>query len=165
MQEIKNIIFDWGDTLMRDYPEKSGPMCSWDTVEAISDIENVLNVLEGKFTLIVAANADESNANQIALALDRVGLRHYFSHFFSSKDIGVKKPHIDFFTHIFDKVQIDPSESLMIGNTYEKDIVGGKNAGMKTVFFNEFSKSGEYPLADFTIINMIDFLNIIQQKL
>ncbi len=161
MDKITTIIFDWGDTLMRDYPDLSGPMCSWDYVELISNSDVVVKELSKNYQLIVAANADESNSEQIALALDRVGLKHFFTYFFSSKEIGVKKPNIDFFEHIFQKSNIKPTESIMIGNTYEKDIVGGKNAGMKTIFFNEFNKSGDYPLADFTINNMLDVLNII----
>lgn len=162
MDNITTIIFDWGDTLMRDYPELSGPMCSWNHVEIIPNVDTVIQELSKKYRLIVAANADESDAHQIALALERVMLKDYFTDFFSSKDIGVKKPHIDFFNHIFKQTSVQPHECIMIGNTYEKDIVGGKNAGMTTIFFNEFNSSGNYPLADYTIINTHEILDIIK---
>lgn len=147
---------------MRDYPDLSGPMCSWNHVEIIPDVEYVLKQLNGKFHLIVAANADESNAEQIAFALERVGLRDYFSDFFSSKDIGVKKPHIDFFNFIFKTTKINPNQTIMIGNTYDKDIVGGKNAGMTTIFFNENKQLGNFPMADYTIFSMDKLLPIIE---
>ena len=34
MNKIKAFIFDWGDTVMCDFPEYPGPMVDWPRVEA-----------------------------------------------------------------------------------------------------------------------------------
>ena len=41
---IKTIIFDWGNTLMKDF-NKSGPMYLWDYLENVSDIDTLLKKL------------------------------------------------------------------------------------------------------------------------
>ena len=35
------VLFDWGDTVMRDYPERITPMMEWETVEVIDGIAEV----------------------------------------------------------------------------------------------------------------------------
>jgi len=35
---IRALIFDWGDTVMRVFPEFSGPMAHWPRVEAVHGI-------------------------------------------------------------------------------------------------------------------------------
>ena len=41
-RESRCVLFDWGDTLMRDFPEFSGPMASWSHVEALPNVKEVL---------------------------------------------------------------------------------------------------------------------------
>ena len=36
------VLFDWGDTVMRDYPERTNPMVEWEAVEVIEGIPGVL---------------------------------------------------------------------------------------------------------------------------
>ena len=33
MDGMKHIVFDWGDTLMRDFPGTPGPMYMWERIE------------------------------------------------------------------------------------------------------------------------------------
>ncbi len=46
----------------------------------------------------------------------------------------------------------------MVGNLYEKDIIGAKAAGMTTVWFNEHDIQGDFPLADHIINDMRQLL-------
>ena len=43
--EIKALFFDWGNTVMKVFPEYEGPMVSWPKVEKIEGIEELLNYL------------------------------------------------------------------------------------------------------------------------
>lgn len=80
-QAVKAVIFDWGDTLMRDYPEKPGPMYLWDEVSLLDGAEVLLKYLKGKYLLAVATNAECSNTEAMVKALQRVGIAHYFDCF------------------------------------------------------------------------------------
>lgn len=140
--EIKYIVFDWGDTLMRDlsFP---GPMKDWPEVFLIPDIEISLKELQNNFKLYVGSNAGDSVSADIEKALQRTGILKYFDKVFSSKDIGYEKPHIKFFENIRSELKADPEEVLMIGNSCKKDIEGAKQDGWNTIWFNESQEPGE----------------------
>ena len=45
-REPSCILFDWGDTLMRVFPEFEGPMFTWPRVEVVSGIKETLVATE-----------------------------------------------------------------------------------------------------------------------
>jgi HAD superfamily hydrolase (TIGR01509 family) len=149
-----HIIFDWGDTLMRDFPEKQGPMASWDVIELIEGVETILDTLKEHFCLAVATNAGESDTALMKVALHRGGIENMFTHFFSSKDLGYAKPHIMFFTLLCKNMKVLPENCIFIGNDYKKDIEGAAAAGMKTVFFNHAKQNGNFEKANHIIFNL-----------
>ena len=158
---IKAIIFDWGNTVMRDFPEKSGPMAHWDHVEYIPDVEECLKTLSGKYIMCIASNAGCSDVVLMTEALKRVGADKYFHHFFTSKDLGAEKPDKLFFNSITKEIDIANEHCLMIGDSYPKDICGAKAVGMKTIFFNEKRVESEYPDADEIIVSMKELLSAV----
>jgi len=50
--------------------------------------------------------------------------------------VGLKKPHPIVFQTAMKKASAIPQKSMMIGDSFEADIMGGYNAGMHTLFFN-----------------------------
>lgn len=155
---IKAVIFDWGDTLMRDFPEKQGPMADWDVIEVIDGVPETLEALKKDYTLCAATNAGFSDTVLMQKALKRGKIEHFFDFFFSSKDIGYKKPDPRFFLHICLQLNLMPYECLAVGNDYEKDIVAAKTAGLKTLWFNEkrITKSANSTEVIFSIKELIN---------
>ncbi len=156
---ITTLIFDWGDTIMRDY-NLPGPMAEWEKVDWIPGAEKALKVLSKKYRCIIATSANHSGTEEMIAALRRVGADKYFHHFFSSKELGYKKPDPKFFRSIVEKLNLTPGECVMIGNFYEKDITGAKQAGMQTVLFNENKISGPFVEADVIILKMESLLDV-----
>lgn len=161
--KIKALIFDWGDTIMRDFPEKTGPMYLWDKVEWIPGAKKALRALYQKYTMVIATNAGASDAKDMIKALKRIGADKYFSFFFSSKDLGFEKPDVRFFTSIASKIGILPEYCAMIGNIYEKDITGAKECGMATILFNEKDDNSNLPKTDKVIFNFEELLIIFNK--
>lgn len=159
---IKHIIFDWGNTLMRDFPEKPGPMYKWDHVELMPGVESVLSTLAKRFVLTVATNAGESNTEAMIKALARVNIDGFFMFKYSSKDLGVSKPDPRFFQEVCKQSGFKPEETLMIGNDYKKDIIGAKAVGMQTILYNHENYTGETPDADYVVENLVDVLELIK---
>lgn len=157
---IKAIIFDWGDTIMRDFPGKKGPMYQWDHVEWIPGAEDALKMLVGKCKLIIATSAFQSDTNDMIKALERVGAHKYFDRFFSSKDLGYEKSDVRFYKSIARSINVLPENCAMVGNLYEKDIVIAKECGMFTVFFNKEGTINTFEKAD-KIINSFEELTPI----
>lgn len=164
-KQTSTLIFDWGDTIMRDFG-LPGPMSSWEKVDWIPGVEKALKILSEKYTCIIATSADHSGTEEMIAALKLVGADKYFHHFFSSQELGFKKPDPRFFNSIANQLSLDPAKCVMIGNFYEKDIIGAKQAGMNTVWFNEIENNDgfnreNFPEADHVIFTMEALSDII----
>jgi len=162
---IKALLFDWGDTIMRDFPDKQGPMVFWDNVEWVPFLEDVLrNGISQKYLCVVASNSGESDTQLMIKALDRIHATEYFYDFYTSHDFGIEKPDARFFETILHLLKINPKEAIMIGNNYQKDIEGAKNAKISTIFFNEnHNIKKEFPAADIEILSMEELPSAIKQ--
>ena len=157
---LKALIFDWGDTIMRDFPEKDGPMYLWDHVEWIPGAEEALKQLHNKFIMVIATNAGQSDTGGMKKALQRIGAEQYFTYFFSSKDLTFEKPDVRFFQSIAEQIGVLPEKCAMIGNLYEKDIVGARQCGMYTVLFDEKFTNMPFPMSDKVINSLMDLPEI-----
>ena len=60
----------------------------------------------------------------------------YFNTVTTSEDVGVKKPNPKVFKHALSLANVQASASVMIGDTFEADILGAESVGMHTLFFN-----------------------------
>ncbi len=150
---MKTLIFDWGDTIMRDF-FLEGPMWNWKKVAWIPNAEAALIELSKEYNLIIATSADHSDTDDMIKALKMIGADSYFNHFYSQKELGFKKPDPRFFKSILVKSANKASNCIMIGNSYEKDIEGASAANIKTIFFNEKRIPGEFVKADIQIYNL-----------
>ncbi|HBW35360.1 HAD family hydrolase [Desulfosporosinus sp. BICA1-9] len=155
------VIFDWGDTVMRDFPQFRGPMVFWPQVEVTEGIAESLPEIHRRFSICMASNAGDSDAMLMAQALERVELRGYFDFLYTSKELGYKKPSPKFFQEIVDRIAVRPVQCVMVGNDYEKDIVPAKMTGMKTILYQRNLVSGT-PLADATIQSMYGLLQCLK---
>lgn len=64
--------------------------------------------------------------------IESSGLGMFFDAAVVSGEIGTGKPAPEIFHHLLEKLGVTPAESLMVGNSLARDIIGGKRAGMKT---------------------------------
>ena len=129
------VLFDWGDTVMRDNPAMTVPMVEWETVEVIDGIVAVLAYLHASGRcIILATSADVSDESQIRGALARGGLDQYFSHIYCFKNTGLPKGEA-FYRHILNDLNIPASDALMVGDHFEKDVQIPNLLGMFAVWF------------------------------
>ncbi|MCK9451627.1 MAG: HAD family hydrolase [Bacteroidales bacterium] len=154
---IKALIFDWGDTIMRDF-EEPGPVSEWKEVAWIPGAAESLQKLHQKYVCIIATSASHSDTAEMKKALKRMDADRYFQHFYSKVDLGFAKPDPRFFERILSLSKLQPEDAVMIGNLYDKDISSAKKAGLFTVFFNENGLSGDFPDADIIIRRMHELI-------
>lgn len=159
---IKAIIFDWGDTVMRDFPGCTGPMCDWEHVELIPGIQEALEKLNPRYICFIATSAAESNTEQMRRSLRRVDVEKYFHGFASSRELQAAKPEAEYFLHVADLLQLPLTECVHVGNIYAKDIQPAKALGMRTVYFNEAQTPGSFPDADAVVHHLADLPEIIK---
>ena len=130
------VLFDWGDTVMRDHPEITIPMVEWEAVEVIEGIAEVLAYLRSSGRRIVlATSAAISDENQIRGALARGGLDTYFSNIYCFKNTNLPKGEA-FYRYILNDLHLFASDTLMVGDGFEKDIQVPNGMGIFAVWFN-----------------------------
>jgi HAD superfamily hydrolase (TIGR01662 family) len=141
------IAFDWGGTLMEDPGTWSGPMAHWPRVAAVPHAAEVLAALAAHYRLVVATNADESDAALVLAALARVGLDEHISAVFSSADLGVQKPDGRFYDSMLARLCVRPEETVMVGDSYANDVAGAAAAGLRTVWLDRHRRPRPHPPA------------------
>jgi FMN phosphatase YigB (HAD superfamily) len=165
MNALKAVIFDWGDTVMRDFPEYKGPMAYWPIVEIIKGIDKTLEYLQNKLICCLASNAGDSDAELMGIALSRTNLRPYFQHLFTSHELGAKKPDPIFYSQLLRKLDLEPEQCIVVGNDYQKDIVPAKSIGMITIWFSQHTDAASVPCADYSIDSIDKSLFILEELL
>ncbi len=133
---IRALIFDWGDTVMRTFPQYPGPMADWPRVAAVPDVVEVLRALGTRYRLALATNALDSDRALVIRALARVGLGDCFHAVYTARELRARKPQPQFFATILRDLGLAPAEAVMVGDDYEQDVRGAKEAGLWTVWFN-----------------------------
>lgn len=130
------ILFDWGDTVMRDDPASLIPMVEWPAVEVIDGIDSVLDyLLSSGRRIMLATSASISDEPQIWAALARGGLDRYFSRIYCFKNTHLPKGEA-FYQHILDDLGLRADEALMVGDGFEKDVLAANDLGIFAVWFN-----------------------------
>jgi membrane-associated phospholipid phosphatase/phosphoglycolate phosphatase-like HAD superfamily hydrolase len=135
------ILLDWGNTLMVDGGEFEGPMADWPHVQAVEGAKPALRRLRPGHRLVVATNADDSDGAAVRAALRRAGLDGLIDDVVSSRDIGVRKPTAGFFAAALSQAGggedgLRPADAIMVGDSWENDVVGAKTAGLRVVWLN-----------------------------
>jgi putative hydrolase of the HAD superfamily len=67
-------------------------------------------------------------------------IEHYFSTVVYSEEAGVRKPHAAIFELALQRANCNAEEALMIGDDWDADILGARNAGIDQVFFTATEK-------------------------
>jgi putative hydrolase of the HAD superfamily len=80
--------------------------------------------------------------------LKQCRIEGYIDLLVSSGEIGYSKPDPRIFRFSLERLGAMPEESVMIGDSWEYDIVGAMNTGMKPVWFNRFGLKRPEKYAD-----------------
>lgn len=72
--------------------------------------------------------------------LNNGGLTPYIDAMIVSEDAGINKPNKKIFDFALSKAQARLSESIMIGDSWDADIIGANNAGMASIWYNPEKK-------------------------
>ncbi len=93
-----------------------------------------------------------------------LNLHHVFDPVLTFDDTGVRKPSAKPFEMALDILQSSPDEVLMIGDWPERDVVGAKQIGMKTVFARYGDTFGTVDSgADWDVNDIYDLVSIVKE--
>lgn len=87
---------------------------------------------EKKYPIHLITNGFEETQR---LKMKHSGIHDYFTHIVTSESAGSLKPHRDIFDYAMKLSATSASDSIMIGDTLDVDILGAQEAGMDQVYF------------------------------
>jgi len=125
----------------------------------VKDAKEILEYLSSKYAIYLASNAIY---NQQVNRLTKSRLIGFVKNLFISERIGFNKPTKEFFDECFKNMNgIKPSETVMIGDSITADVIGGKDYGMTTVWYNHDKSNTPCDKADYKIENLLQIKEIL----
>ncbi len=89
------------------------------------------------YTLAVLSNSPATHRDQLA----DLGIAQYIDYPVFSFEVGFRKPESKMFQTMIQRLQVDPAEILMVGDSMELDIVPAQKLGMQTVLMDRDGQS------------------------
>lgn len=93
----------------------------------------LLDYLYPKYPLTIISNGFVEVQHR---KMSACGIEHYFNHVVLSEAAGALKPDKQIFEHALKLNNATAANTIMIGDSYEADIIGARNAGIDQVFLS-----------------------------
>lgn len=99
--------------------------------------------------------------------LEILKMRTYFDDIFLSDEVGISKPDPAIFLHACDKLGTVPENAAMVGDRYDKDIIGALRAGLYAVWLRVRNdvRSTQDPEPTFVIDRIEDAYAVLEPHL
>jgi HAD superfamily hydrolase (TIGR01509 family) len=97
--------------------------------------------------------------------MEQFGLLKYFDFTIFSSGVGVRKPGRAIFDIALRKAGVKASRAIFVGDRFDADIIGAKNAGIVSVWkFRENRENPENVKPDYSIVNLEELETIVLEK-
>lgn len=149
LQWFKELFFENHKRYVELFPE---------TFEIIKQIRNNNSIHLG-----IISDIDD---DYLDFQFNIFGIDELFDSITTSEEVQIYKPEAKIFQIALGKANCQGAASIMIGDSYKKDIIGGKNMGMTTIWINKFSgDNADVEQADFTVTYLKEIRPIISKLL
>jgi len=118
------------------------------------DVLSGLELLKGKYKLILLANIDQFSKDVI----DRFSLKDYFDMMLLSCDTGSLKNDKEFYNKIIDAYDLLPEDVVMVGDSMDSDMSIAKDLGIKGILVDRRNRR-EYESKILTLSELDTYLN------
>ena len=129
---FKKLKIKVGDNMIRKL--------SYDYIDCLTDFNNlipgaiqILEYLDNKYNMHVITNGFKEVQKK---KLEESTITKYFKTITISEEVGYKKPNPIIFHYALKKANAVNTSSLMIGDSYQADILGAINVGISAILFN-----------------------------
>ena len=117
----------------------------------------ILDYLKPKYTLAILTNGFKEVQTQ---KLKNCNLDKYFSKLICSEDTGYQKPNPKIFQYALSSLNAKKTESIMIGDDLNVDIIGANNFKIDTIYCN-FIDNTESSIPTYQITSLKELTNIL----
>ncbi|RIV25900.1 HAD family hydrolase [Alicyclobacillaceae bacterium I2511] len=138
---IRLVIWDLGDTINTRPPggQDLKPLDEYPEIELRPGVISVLQQVQQLGCVqAVLSNTSVSDSVVAQRMLSRLGIKHFFSQVYATaSELDTSKPgkpDAIVFKRVLDAVGVVASEAVMVGNTWESDILGANRCGIHALF-------------------------------
>ncbi|MBQ4061419.1 MAG: YjjG family noncanonical pyrimidine nucleotidase [Christensenellaceae bacterium] len=125
----------------------------------IDGAEQLIKELSQIYDLYLASNGITATQRGRIASAD---IKKYFKNIFISEDIGFSKPDKRYFDACFNMIEgFEPEKAVIIGDSLTSDILGGKNAGIRTIWYAPHGNDD--PLPDRTVLSLKDIPGVLKE--
>lgn len=126
----------------------------------IDGAPGILQELSKKYNLYLVSNGAKRVQDSRLASAD---ISKYFKGIFISEVVGFEKPNYGFFEYCFSAINgFDRDKSVIIGDSLTSDIKGGRNAGLKSVWFNpKKTKNTTDITPDYEVASLEEFKTLL----
>ena len=107
--------------------------CYRTTQRAIPGARELLEALRGRVKVGIVTN---NLLEEQRVKLEVCGLSSFIDELITSEEYGCRKPDAEIFKIALDRLQCSKEEAVMVGDSWETDIIGARNAGIRPIWFN-----------------------------
>jgi len=131
-----SLVDEAADALPRDFRDRFPEECV-----AFAQLDSVLDHLaQSGYRLAVITNG---SADIQQRKIDVLGIASAFDYIAISEVEGFKKPDPEIFHRTLERLDVAPGEAVHVGDNPRSDIIGGKDAGLRTIW----TRSRRWPAA------------------
>lgn len=120
--------------------------------------KEMLEYLSRRYDVNVLSNGFKGVQQQ---KLRSGGIDCYINEVVLSDDCGVTKPLRGIFDYALERCGAQAETTVMIGDNYDTDVCGARNAGWRAVFFNRSATPGNYPMATAVVTSLAEVCDIL----
>jgi putative hydrolase of the HAD superfamily len=95
------------------------------------------------------------------IKIQESGLAPFFKHLIISEEVGVQKPQPEIFHHLLSLISASKRDCVMVGDNFNTDIEGARNAGIAQMYFNPHKKPLRGQKPTYTIHHLQEVANIV----
>lgn len=152
----ENIQTDCAEEFNKEYQKQLG-----ETICFCDNSYELLQSLKGLVKQYAVTNGTKAAQDR---KLQKSGLIDIFDGVFISEVVGIEKPGIGFFEHVWEKIGTYEKEEIMIvGDSLTSDMQGGNNAGIVCCWYNPNGVKNDTGLRiDYEIDNLQKIVRIME---
>ena len=142
-----DMVFTLADAYIQNLPEHN---------HLFPGAIEVLDKLKERYSLHIITNGFREVQH---FKMRNAGLTPYFSTVTDSESVGVKKPNPLIFQKALSDASCNPTSSVMIGDSYEADILGALQVGMNAIHFMPLVKKHPQEYQEIDNLIQLSFLS------
>lgn len=145
-----NITSTTAEEMDQSWSKESGS-----TAYLFEDVIDTLKALRSKYKLAILSNGNSSSQRR---KLASINIDEYMDYTLVSGEFTVNKPDPLIFLYVAKELAVDPQECVYIGDNYQIDVLGSRNAGMQSIYVNRYNQPHENTI---TIHQIKELLTIL----